>query len=84
MFARRHVFEHEAGVADRRYVERSGDTTVTEGTLIRETREKRASAFWGRSSYRFKPRGRFPRDFANLNYGGRPVMGPKQSPSRKP
>ncbi len=39
MFARRHVFEHGGGVADRIYVEESGDTTVIEGTLVRETRE---------------------------------------------
>lgn len=39
MFQRRHVFEHEGGVASRRYIEESGDGTITEGTLIRETRE---------------------------------------------
>jgi hypothetical protein len=39
MFLRRHVYEHEAGVATRRYVDESGDNTIAEGTLIRETRE---------------------------------------------
>lgn len=39
MFQRRHVFEHEGGVATRRYIEESGDTSIAEGTLIRETRE---------------------------------------------
>ena len=39
MFQRRHVYEHEAGVATRRYIEESGDNSITEGTLIRETRE---------------------------------------------
>lgn len=37
MFHRRHVFEHGGGVADARYLEESGDTTVAEGMLIRET-----------------------------------------------
>jgi hypothetical protein len=39
MFQRRHVFEHEGGVATRRYLNESGDESITEGTLIRETRE---------------------------------------------
>jgi len=39
MFLRRHVYEHEAGVATRRYIDESGDNAITEGTLIRETRE---------------------------------------------
>jgi hypothetical protein len=39
MFERRHVYEHEAGVATRKYIEESGDTTITEGTLIREAPE---------------------------------------------
>ena len=43
MFQRRHVFEHEGGVATRRYLDESGDKSITEGTLIRETRE---NAHW--------------------------------------
>jgi hypothetical protein len=39
MFCRRHVFEHDGGQATARYLEESGDTSVTQGTLIRETRE---------------------------------------------
>jgi len=39
MFQRRHVFEHEGGVATHRYLSESGDKSITEGTLIRETRE---------------------------------------------
>jgi hypothetical protein len=39
MFQRRHVYEHEAGVATRKYIADSGDTAVKEGALIRETRE---------------------------------------------
>jgi len=39
MFQRRHVFEHEGGVATRRYIEESGDKLTSESTLIRETRE---------------------------------------------
>ena len=39
MFQRRHVFEHEGGVATHRYLDESGDKSITEGTLIRETRE---------------------------------------------
>jgi hypothetical protein len=39
MFQRRHVFEHEGGVATHRYLRESGDTSISEGTLIRETRE---------------------------------------------
>jgi hypothetical protein len=39
MLQRRHVFEHEGGVATRRYLDESGDNSIIEGTLIRETRE---------------------------------------------
>lgn len=39
MMERRHVFEHNAGVIDARYVERSGDENATVGNLLRETRE---------------------------------------------
>lgn len=39
MFSRRHVFEHEGGVVTRRYIRDSGDISLEEGTLIRETRE---------------------------------------------
>jgi hypothetical protein len=37
MMHRRHVYEHNAGVADERYVCESGDETVQAGILIRET-----------------------------------------------
>jgi hypothetical protein len=36
MMHRRHVFEHNGGVADARYVQLSGDAEAREGTLIRE------------------------------------------------
>jgi hypothetical protein len=36
MTHRRHVFEHNAGVADERYVRESGDADAREGVLIRE------------------------------------------------
>lgn len=39
MMERRHVFEHNAGVIDSRYVERSGDDDAVEGNLLRENRE---------------------------------------------
>ncbi len=39
MMERRHVFEHNAGVIDRRYIERSGDEDAVEGNLLRENRE---------------------------------------------
>jgi hypothetical protein len=39
MMERRHVFEHNAGVIDRRYVEQSGDEGAVEGNLLRENRE---------------------------------------------
>ena len=39
MFERRHVYEHNAGVADDRYVQRSGDVSWRSGDLIRETAE---------------------------------------------
>ena len=39
MFQRRHVFEHEGGVATRRYLDESRDGSLEVGTLIRETRE---------------------------------------------
>jgi hypothetical protein len=37
MMHRRHVFEHNAGVADQRYLKESGDADIREGALIRET-----------------------------------------------
>jgi hypothetical protein len=37
MMRRRHVFEHNAGVADERYVNMSGDPDARAGLLIRET-----------------------------------------------
>ena len=37
MFQRRHVYEHNAGVADEKYMARSGDTSVVVGQAIRET-----------------------------------------------
>lgn len=39
MFLRRHAFEHDGGVATRRYLDESGDTGIEEGALIRETAE---------------------------------------------
>lgn len=39
MFYRRHVYEHDGGVATDRYVSESGDSEIHEGTLIRETAE---------------------------------------------
>jgi hypothetical protein len=39
MFHRRHAFEHDGGHATARYIRESGDTSVAEGTLIRENRE---------------------------------------------
>lgn len=39
MFFRRHVYEHDGGVATKRYVEKSGDPQAEEGLLIRETNE---------------------------------------------
>lgn len=38
MMHRRHIFEHNAGVADERYVNLSGDPDGQRGTLIRETK----------------------------------------------
>jgi hypothetical protein len=37
MMARRHVYEHNNGVADARYLAESGDVAWREGDLIRET-----------------------------------------------
>jgi len=37
MFFRRHVYEHDGGVATSRYVKESGDNNTAEGTLIRES-----------------------------------------------
>lgn len=39
MFFRRHVYEHDGGVATQRYVEESGDSNIEKGDLIRETLE---------------------------------------------
>ena len=39
MFFRRHVYEHDGGVATQRYVEESGDVDIEKGDLIRETAE---------------------------------------------
>lgn len=37
MMHRRHIFEHNAAVADERYVRESGDQNIREGVLVRET-----------------------------------------------
>ena len=37
MMHRRHIFEHNGGVADERYVRESGDQAARDGVLIRET-----------------------------------------------
>jgi hypothetical protein len=37
MMQRRHLFEHNAGVADERYVKMSVDPEAREGVLVRET-----------------------------------------------
>jgi predicted nucleic acid-binding Zn-ribbon protein len=37
MMHRRHLYEHNAGVADERYVRMSGDPDAREGVLVRET-----------------------------------------------
>ena len=39
MMQRRHIYEHNGGVADARYVQESGDQSALEGVLIRETQE---------------------------------------------
>lgn len=39
MFHRRHAFEHDGGIATAQYIQRSGDASMHEGDLIRETRE---------------------------------------------
>ena len=39
MFLRRHVYEHDGGVATARYVRESGDSEIEEGVIIRETVE---------------------------------------------
>ncbi|WP_146696188.1 hypothetical protein [Thioclava sp. F34-6] len=39
MMERRHVYEHNAGVIDQRYVDRSGDEEAVVGNLLREDRE---------------------------------------------
>jgi len=39
MFFRRHVYEHDGGVATQRYAEESGDGNIEQGDLIRETVE---------------------------------------------
>ncbi len=37
MFSRRHVYEHNAGVADQKYLDESGDDSVRVGQAIRES-----------------------------------------------
>jgi hypothetical protein len=39
MFHRRHLYAHKGGIADQKYLDESGDTTVQLGQLIRETQE---------------------------------------------
>jgi len=39
MMERRHVYEHNSGVIDQRYIERSGDADAIEGNLLREGRD---------------------------------------------
>jgi hypothetical protein len=39
MFQRRHVYEHNGGEADERYITESGDTSVRPKQLLRDSRE---------------------------------------------
>lgn len=39
MFCRRHLYEHNGGEVDEKYIEKSGDTTVRLKQVIRETQE---------------------------------------------
>jgi hypothetical protein len=39
MFYRRHIYEHNGGEVDQKYLDRSGDTTVRLKQVIRETKE---------------------------------------------
>ena len=39
MFHRRHVYEHNGGEVDERYIRKSGDTSVRIKQVIRESRE---------------------------------------------
>jgi len=39
MFHRRHLYAHKGGIADQKYLDESGDTTVQLGQLVRETQE---------------------------------------------
>jgi hypothetical protein len=39
MFHRRHLYAHKGGIADQKYLDESGDTTVQLGQLLRETQE---------------------------------------------
>lgn len=46
MFCRRHIYEHNGGVATDKYLKESADTDVQEGSLIRENQEN-ANRFIG-------------------------------------
>ena len=39
MFHRRHLYAHKGGIADQKYLDESGDTTVQLGQLVREAQE---------------------------------------------
>lgn len=39
MFCRRHIYEHNGGEVDQKYLDASGDTTVRLKQVIRETQE---------------------------------------------
>jgi hypothetical protein len=69
MMHRRHIFEHNAGVADRRYVEESGDPAAREGDLIRESQA---------NSHRLL--GRLVRMFENFDSDFHEIFPPTQWP----
>jgi len=62
MMHRRHVFEHNAGVADERYVQESGDADACEGVLIRETQANAHQLIAGLN----RAVGNFDKDFHEL------------------
>lgn len=69
MFHRRHVYEHNGGEADAKYLADSGDTTVREKQTLRETQE---------SAHRIA--GLVQRFATNLHRGFHDIFPPRPEP----
>ncbi len=72
MFCRRHVYEHNGGEADERYIAESGDNSVRVKQALRETAE---------SAHRIA--GLILRMASNLHHGFHEILRPEQGPIQR-